>query len=193
MIELKAEHFIGKGKERLCYQHPNHENLCIKISQKSRNRKYEENEKEFSYFNKHLKGSSNLPISEPVDWVQTNLGRGLTFQLIRDHDGSISKDLKTLIAQNQLSYDDAIIGMEQLKQEFCEKMISVIDLNLGNLLLQKISDDEHRLIMIDGFGIKNMIPVLYLSKFLGRKEITRRFDRYIKELMKQLEPSLQPA
>lgn len=194
MIELKEEHFIGEGKERLCFLHPDHKNICIKISKSSRNRKYEENEKEYMYFNKYLKKmSGSLPISEPVKWVNTNLGRGLMYHLIRDFDGSISKSIYTLITENELSVKQAALEMESLKQEFCEKRISPIDLNPRNILLQKLSHNKHRLVLIDGYGINNIIPVVHLSKIFGKKHIIRRFDRHITQLKNSSEFILQPA
>lgn len=191
MIELKEEHFIGKGKNRVCYQHPVHKDICIKITQKNHKRKYDENEKEYKYFTKHLKNKdADLPISAPSNWVETNKGKGLCYKLILDFDGNISKSLEYVLKNNQFSMKEAIEEMKKLKQVFCEHMISPTEVNPENILLQKLSEKKHRLVLVDGLGTSNIIPAFYISKKLGQNQIARRFDRRIQKMEEQtlLEP-----
>ena len=80
--------------------------------------------------------------------------------------------------------------IEKLKKEFSENLIYPIDLNLGNMLLQKTSSNSHRLILIDGYGITNKFPAIYISKGLGRKQIERKFTRQIALLNNEYERPL---
>ena len=184
MIILKEELLIGTGKERYCFQHPNDDNLCIKISKETRNRKYEENKKEYDYFNKYFRwNEQTLPIAKPFQWISTNLGEGLCYEKIQDYDKKTSRTLKALLANNAISQEKIITEMMLLKEEFVEKLIYPIDLNLGNIAFQRLSENQYRLVLIDGYGTTNIVPAMTISKKLGRKQIARKFDKQINKLL----------
>lgn len=183
MIKLNDQFFIGQGKNRVCYKHPHKDKVCIKITLPNAHRDYDENEKEYSYIKKLLKNKDiPLPIAKPLDWVETNFGRGLEYELIQDYDGKTSQTMDYVLNNNLLSVDEIIVEMERLKESFCRALLSPIEVSMVNILFQRTSATTYRLVFIDGYGLKNFHPIMYLSKALRRWQIRKRFDARINEL-----------
>lgn len=192
MVELEEKHFIGQGKNRACYRHPDDKNLCIKIMLPQHKKKYNENVHEFQYVKKHLAGkNARLPISKPVAWVETNLGTGLSYELILDYDGKISKTLAHVRDAGLVSMDILIEEVEKLKNEFLAKEISPTEISLENIMLQRTSPVTHRLMFVDGYGLKNYNPVFNLSKRVRKKQIARRFDRRLRQMERELDSQVK--
>ncbi|NLS13565.1 hypothetical protein HGP28_11745 [Vibrio sp. SM6] len=179
MITLLDNSFIAKGSERACYKNPENEEQCIKVYW-HRKRKRNESKQEMKYSKRHLKNIEF--IAKPICWVNTNLGKGLTFPLIKDYDGRPSKTLAQLISS--LNYSELANKLIELKRSLIDNNISITDLPPQNICCKFKNELEYDLIIIDGFGYSNIIPVAYFSKSLLRKQIIKRFDRHLAQLMR---------
>jgi len=94
MITLDETMFIGKGRVRRCYVHPEDKNLCIKVGN-NQERAKRSIKREINYFKRLKKrGKSFDLISKYFYPVQTNEGVGEVYELVRDYNGDISKDLR---------------------------------------------------------------------------------------------------
>ena len=100
IIELSDDLIIGKGRDRICYEHPYNKNLCIKISINSN----KQSKREVSYFKFLTQKQVDLSkISIFQGYVITNLGKGYTFDLIRDKNGNVSKTLRECLESKALT------------------------------------------------------------------------------------------
>lgn len=174
LIDLTNAIVIGKGSERICYQHPNDPNLCIKVRYRVK-RSRDESEREFDYA-QSLKRPDLAPYALPIEWVETSGGKGLIFPLIRDGDGSLSMALGKLNDKSKLAglFDD-------FAESILANHLSVTDLRLQNLVLQKNNDGE-RIVMIDGYGftndfLKNLYRVTSVITYIQTKRRLEKFKR----------------
>lgn len=126
--------FIGHGATRICFEHPQDVNKCVKIATSPKNTKLllKEIETYFSiqsYLSEYiLKYENKL--------IDTNQGPGLVCELLRDHDGSYSKPLDYWLFQNKM---DAEIISQLWHFSYCliEHDIFFYDFNLKNFIIQK--------------------------------------------------------
>ena len=168
---------IGMGKERMCFVHPEDPRLAIKIStgdvskQSEREiRFYRKLEKRGGVDSKHVPGFHGI--------CETNRGRGIVVDLIRDYDGQISRPLNWYLAQGY-PIEEFEPFLEELKQSFLENLIVFNhDMQVGNILVQKTSASKFRMVAIDGLGDVVTID-LDIFPFMVRRKIRRRWQRFI--------------
>jgi len=156
MITLNDSLLLGKGGERACYAHPNDLNKVIKIvfCKESHN---EQNKLEQIYYNDLHKHNKNL--SHIVDChgsVQTNLGEGLVFDRVLDYDGTPSKSFRFYLAQKLIDLNTQKELIDELKNYLFKNSILFVDTSLTNIFAQKISQNNYKLIIIDGLGAKRV-------------------------------------
>tara|TARA_Y100001956_G_scaffold80259_1_gene95082 strand:- start:3816 stop:4358 length:543 start_codon:yes stop_codon:yes gene_type:complete len=174
MLDLTDAVVIGKGSERICYQHPNDANLCIKVRYRVK-RSRDESQREFEYA-QSLKHPDLVPYALPIEWLETSEGKGLVFPLIRDDDGSLSMSLGKLDIKSKLSE-----LFDEFEDSILTNNLSLTDLRLQNLVLQKNGDNE-RIVMIDGYGftndfLKNVFKVTRVITYIQTKRRLEKFRR----------------
>ncbi len=177
MIELTDELLISQGKNRKCYQHPLDDRRCIKVLHEHSPIKTQL--RETRYF-KHLS-------KRKVDWhmvtpllelVPTNRGLGAVFELVRDFNGNISKTLDYYLKLNDAKLDAfAIREIEHLKNYLWREGIIFRDLNPLNILLQDLGESDYRLMVVDGIGHNDFLPLCNYSLHLSRNKIMRTWNR----------------
>ncbi len=181
---------VGKGRERECYVHPDNPLKAIKISVGDNN---EQSQREIKFYqklqkrgvikDKHIPGFYGL--------CDTNLGRGIIVDMIRDHDGEISRPLNWYLAQGY-PIEEFESCLEELKQSFVQNLtIFNHDLTIGNLLFQKSTANSGRLIAIDGLGDVVKLDWLDIFPALVRRKIRRRWRRFIARVYRTREVRLQ--
>ncbi len=183
---------IGIGVERACYLHPEDPNKAVKISIKRRNL---QSKREINYYTKlarrHDLKFDHLP--KYYGTIKTNLGDGFVVELVRDYDGQISKPLNWYLAHG-LSVEKLPPYLESLKRFFLKYLIIFnYDMKSSNLLLQKFSSGDARLVLIDGLGDTAYFE--WLNAFASHVEskINRRWERFIKRLYASREVKAQLA
>ena len=172
---------VGEGKERACYIHPNDPNKAIKVSNKGIEK---QTEREVVFYKKLQKRKevkyTNLPRYYGV--VNTNHGRGIVVDLIRNYDGEISKSLYWYLS-NDYPLSEFEPYLHKLRKYLLKNLVIINhDLVPKNILFQKVSANKARLVIIDGFG--DVIAIQWFNSFAFhvRSKIDRRWGRFIRRI-----------
>lgn len=187
MIYLDKNDLLSKGSERACYTHPSDDNKLIKIIY-TKNIGYNQNDLEYKYYN-YLKKSkvSFNNISKCFGWVETNIGRGLLFQKIKNYDNSISKEFRYYIKNNIFLDEEEKELLCELKYYLKKNKILFIDATTINVLCQETSKGVYKLIIIDGLGGKrvgiksNLYLIPILSSYTAYK-IKKQWKIFIRNI-----------
>ncbi|MGI9318887.1 MAG: YrbL family protein [bacterium] len=181
---------IGLGVERACYIHPDDPGKAVKVSVKRRNL---QSKREIKYYTKLAKRHDlkfdHLP--KYYGTIETNLGDGFIVELVRDYDGQISKSLNWYLAHG-FPVENLPPYLESLKRFLLKNLIIFnYDMKSSNLLLQKYSSENARLVIIDGLG--DTVYIEWLNNFTSHVEskINRRWERFIKSLYASREVKAQ--
>ena len=182
MINLEAQNLIGKGSQRVCYSHPNDEGACIKIphdSEKAREMQI----LEAKYFQK-IAEKTAPHISTCYGAVETNLGDGECFELVRDADGTVSKPLTDFILQEQPPEEEIIAALAKLCAHLLKHRIQVHDLSGSNILSRQLGNGEFQLVIVDGVGDPSAFAAIKNISFLYSFALARRWKRLLRRLNK---------
>ena len=182
--------YVGKGKHRECYIHPLDENLCIKILLPSKSGgAFIEAEREAKYY--------RFLAKKKVPWtmlpafhgdVITNRGKGYVFDLIRDFDGNVSKNLDYYLSKSQLTQQHAqglSNAFDRLKEYLLRWKIITMNIEDQNLVYQKIGNNDGRLVMVDNLGNSEFIPISNYLAFFAKLKIRRKWRRFEYLLLKK--------
>ena len=177
MIELTDDLLISQGRNRKCFLHPEDHLRCIKVLHD--NSPIKTQIRENRYF-KHLsKRSIDWYMVTPLlELVPTNRGIGAVFELVRDHDGQISKTLDYYLRLKDPELDTFVIReIENLKNYLWSEGIIFRDLNPLNILVQQLEKSNYRLMVVDGIGHNDFLPISNFSLYLSRNKIKRTWNR----------------
>lgn len=155
IIHLSENLVIGKGRDRICYEHPADPEQCIKISIKSN----KQSKREVRYFNYLKRKQVDLSkISTCLGKVITNKGLGYSFYLIRDFDGKVSSTLKQCLESREFTIEDFRSSLMELKSYLIINKICVRDISPSNISCQKTNRGIN-LFIIDGVSNSNYNPL----------------------------------
>lgn len=177
---------IGQGRERACYVHPDDPAKAIKIPRGDVNT---QSRREIALYERLQRRGivAHAPVPAYHGVCDTSLGRGIVVDLIRDYDGAVSRPLNALLAEGR-PIEEFEPYLDQLRQALLEHLIIFNhDLTIGNLLFQRLSADEARLVAIDGLGDTVAIGWLNHFPWLVRRKIERRWARFIARLYRARE------
>ena len=185
MLLLNASDFVGKGLHRECYVHPNDEQRCIKVVVAG---DLSESKREQSYYKLLQKRGISWDILPRFHGViETNMGAGAVFDLIRDYDGEISKTLEYYLSSKQLDSAENP-GISQaisiFKQELYRQSIITMTLSPKNIMYKKTGLNKGRLVLIDNIGNSDFIPICSYIDSLAKKKITRKLLRFDQTVLK---------
>ena len=174
---------IGKGKERSCYLHPQDAGKLIKISREDVNT---QSKREIDFYKTLINREvdySHLPRFHGE--IETDHGQGFIVDIVRDHDGEVSKSMLWYM-ENGYELADFEPYLEELKDYLLNNLIIFThDLYPGNMLFQKFSETEARLVVIDGIGDTVFIKWLNFFPSHVRSKINRRWDYIINRMYKR--------
>lgn len=190
-IILDKKNYLGKGRERACYIHPNDEKKVIKVVYNSSD-KLNQNELEYEYLSfLEKKNISFTHLSKCYGFIQTNLGKGYIFDRILDYTNNGSISFKNFVLNGILSPRVEKELLEELKKYLLENNIVFVDIALSNIFCQEVSKGKYKLIITDGIGGKRtgLKSKLYLyfnlfTKYKVNKQWKKLFSRY-KKVIKQ--------
>jgi hypothetical protein len=176
MIELQPDDLIGRGRTRCCYLHPLDPDKCIKIDHRKTGGP---TAKEAAYYRKLARIRPNLSythIPRFHGFVETNLGPGGVFDLIRDEtDGAISKSLVHYVHAGEVATGDPLwkeAHARYLKALYDEAVI-IRDFNPGNLCARRMRDGSYQLVTIDGIGHRDFIALCDYFPWFARRKLRR--------------------
>lgn len=121
------------------------------------------------------------PLPQLRGFVQTDRGLGLVIQKIRSADGQMAPTLKRLRREGALE-PEVIQALNRFACDLYAFNIVATDLRYGNLVYETYKG-RSRIVMIDGFGSRTLIPVRSWSRRLN----ARALDGLFGELARQLD------
>lgn len=188
IIQLTDALIIGKGRDRICYEHPTIKEQCIKTSITS----HKQSRREVRYFSFLNKKKTDLShVSGFLGKVQTNKGLGFCFELIRNQNGEVAPTLREVLEQRIISFSDVEAELEQLKVYLLDNSICVRDISPSNIIYQTT---EHgiNLVIIDGISNANFNPLTIRLPKLINAAITKSWKGLERKLAR-IEKALNDA
>lgn len=216
MLQLNTAKPFAIGGKRECYIHPKNSGICIKIHrqdslpnflrrQASWWRSFRKNDNAFDEnYSDWMVLSKLASINNPLiwqhlphfhGWVETDRGRGLAIELLRDADGLISRTLLDWIWKN---------GTTEVIEDSINKFILFWESNtipsrslgLHNIVVQETQDNSCRLVLIDGLGSTQFFPFTKWSRRYAMNRSaskTARLRREIRELLERRNNKKHPG
>ena len=185
MLHLTDELILGKGTRRTCFQHPENPNLCIKITDGTKDG-IQQQKRETTFYQKLKKRNASFKhIADFLGPIETNQGPGYIYERIINHDGSPSKELADELNQNKEHAEALVHKFNQILDYLIQERIIFYDLNGWNILVQHTAKNTHRLVIIDGLGEVVAIPILNIFPSHLKKTIRRRWQRVHRRMTKR--------
>ncbi len=163
MLKLQEQACIGKGAERKCYVHPEYDDRVIKIEYIEKKDR-DQNRLDVLYY-AHIakKDISFSHIAKYHNKADTNYGKGLVFEYIKDYNKQPSCTLENIIKKEVLSKKTVDTLLTEL-QHYLEKNCIVFgDVVLSNILCQQTAAHKWKLVIIDGLGARRIGWKLWLQ------------------------------
>lgn len=171
---------LGKGTNKIVYRHPGDDTRCIKLPLWD--------DTDIWYELKYRKVCKNVVenssmLTKYYGEVDTNLGTGYMFELVRDYNGNISETLKDFIFSEQ-DVTKFFSVLKSLRRKLFDEKIITYKLFPDNVMIQRISAQEIRIRIVDGIGMHVFLPLPYYIEFFAKyriKQIWNRFMNYLCE------------
>ncbi len=186
MLFLSKDLLVNIGTNRACYEHPKESSKCLKIDLKQN----KETKRELKYYKRLQK--ENIPftmLSKYYGSQETNYGKAEVFELIRDINGKISKEVDKYLNDTNNSFENIenlLKCIPQLKKYIFENKIYVKDLNTVNVMYQRNENSkESRLVIIDGLAHSNYNPIFYSCDYFILKKIEISWKSFIKSIKRK--------
>lgn len=175
---LNLTRIINKGGRRLCMEHPDDPDKCVKVIMFPRDLYLLKRDLEaYKAVKPILKDF--LPYYHE-ELVETQLGPGLICEIVKDDDGSVSRRLADYV-QRKLVNKRTLAQLAIFARLVTENGIPFYDMNPNNFLVQ-IKNGKQRLLYVDlkYYGIYKPWVYLHMEKFipaLSRLIVKRRLKR----------------
>ena len=131
MLILKK--FIGKGATRICFEYPGCPDKCVKVAVRFRDAARLKTELETYFLVKPYLGE--LIPDYDCALVETNLGKGLVCELLRDDDGSCSRSLAAYWCEGRVSAE-LVSQLKFFGYHLIAHNLFFYDFNLQNFVVQ---------------------------------------------------------
>ncbi|MEE4164945.1 MAG: YrbL family protein [Desulfocapsaceae bacterium] len=216
MIILKNTNPIGAGDDRLVYLDPTNPGRCIKIPRINYERDFRPagfNETlywlsracqaryfDFNYVDvvsaEALKNRNSQEsfthIPYCYGYIETDLGTGVSWQYIVNHDNSSSLSLKDYSDKTVMLTADVKRllwrGLDDFFTWQLEQVIMLREIAYSNTLVRVQQDGTYKLYHIDAIGCADLIPLAKYSRFIARLRIRSKVGRFRKRMLRWLGP-----
>jgi hypothetical protein len=179
VLQIDKSTLIGKGRHRECYAHPEDPDKCIKIVVLG---DHTETQREQAYYARlKRRNVSWSMLARCYGDVQTNMGPGEAFELVRDYTGEISKTMVHYLAlpdDRDPDVEGMLHAVPVLKEYTIDERIVTMTLQTKNILYQRSSPTDGKLVIVDGVGNSDYIPICNYVGFMAIKKIKRRWKRF---------------
>ncbi|TQV77663.1 hypothetical protein FKG94_14995 [Exilibacterium tricleocarpae] len=186
---------FARGGNRLCFVNPDNCHQCVKVArpgfsaaEKRRKKSFPKSLKPLSSFDDNLQEYRTLTAihrrsGDPVldliprcyGLVPTDCGPGIVTDLITDADGRISITLKQYLWEQGIT-PTLRQSLEQFRRQWSTLAVPSRDLLLHNVVVQQTAGGALRLMVIDGLGWSDLIPLAQLLPVLARRKALRKLD-----------------
>ena len=204
-LKLKALEPFASGGNRLCFVHPDDDNVCVKVAHPDvsladkRKRKglkgrlkpasaFDENaaeQKTLTRLRQRIGPALDEHVPRYLGMVDTDLGLGIQVDLIRSQDGRVALPLKQYLwTQGRTAALDA--ALETFATYWVTHRVPSRALLLHNVVVQD-TGTVLKLWVIDGLGNSDLLPLATLSQTLAR----RKAERKIADLYQRVETLLK--
>lgn len=184
IIQLDDSLLYGQGSHKKCFLHPHNKNLCIKIAYNEGGQK--DLIREINYIDvlkRRHKDYSILP--KYFGKVNTNLGTGYVFEIIRDYNNGRTQTLEDFITDLNLfsqNYSLIVRLLKELKEKLYKNEIITMVLFPENILFQKTDENNYRVRIVNDMGSAVLIPLEYYFKYFAHTKILRRWKMFLEVL-----------
>ncbi|AOS82848.1 hypothetical protein BIU88_00985 [Chlorobaculum limnaeum] len=185
MLDLSKASLVGKGSSRLCYVHPEDDRKCVKVIY---TRRPEINQVEMKHYRRFQRRHVSWELlARPYGFVETSEGEGVVFSLARDFDGEISKPLEHYLsfASSRDCLKHLRDALKEFKSFLFRDAIVVRELKLDNVVFQRISEGRCRLVLIDGVGNNQFLPLANYSRTFARRMLKRKWRQFEADLLER--------
>lgn len=108
--------------------------------------------------------------------VETDLGIGIVTKLFRNHDGSYPTNLEQHIPHG---VDDQLeTALTEFKNWLREELFLTRDLLPHNIIVVRTTAQTCKLVIVDGLGNSEFIPISSWIRAAARKKIQRKIDKF---------------
>jgi hypothetical protein len=194
MLALKGLEPFGIGGRRWCFVHPLDPKKCVKVLRTDHGRTVRLKKKRIMPASWRREYDNNLHEMRVLEELQqrigpamaghlprcygmsaTDLGPGLVLDLIRDHDGGISRSIRELIT---IGCDVASLkdSFDEFGRFLSNHLILTRNLLDHNLVVQMRAEGPGPMFLIDGLGDPAWLPLSRWIPALGRAKVARRID-----------------
>ncbi|MEE2730023.1 MAG: YrbL family protein [Pseudomonadota bacterium] len=215
-LPLSASKPFAKGGNRLCFVHPENPARCIKVRKPNftlvdlrRTKGFPKNLRPLSSFDDNKEEYEVMKklerrygealfqhVSRCFGMVETDMGKGIESELVRNADGRIAFSLKQQLFEVGLT-PDLIAAIDQFCEFWESYCIPSRQLLPHNLVVQCNSDGSvKRLVAIDGLGDPTIIPLNWLPKMYQKhrfrqktQQLRSRIATFIQEIDSGKHPS----
>lgn len=181
ILQLDDTLLYGQGSHKKCFLHPHNKNLCIKIAYNEGGQK--DLIREINYIDvlkRRRKDYSILP--KYFGKVNTNLGTGYVFEIIRDYNNGRTQTLEDFITDLNLfsqNYSLIVRLLKELKEKLYKNEIITMVLFPENILFQKTDENTYRVRIVNDMGSAVLIPLEYHFKYFAHTKILRRWKMFL--------------
>jgi len=124
-------------------------------------------------------------VQEFLGFVETSEGPGVVVRALRGADGKLAPTLRTLVTEKRFT-PAAAAALDEFCAWLVTSPIIVGDLHLSNLVLAEDAAGDPRVVIIDGMGEKNALPLNSWFPALNRANSRARIQRLRRQLMRRL-------
>jgi hypothetical protein len=174
LLNLSDTQLVAKGRDRACYEHPNEKELCIKVALKPEKQSVRE-KKYLEYLTKNNRDLSGL--SNFRGEIDTNLGKGYMFDLIRDTNGKVALTLNSSIQQKLINLKEAEDLICQFASYLRREQICAYDLSPNNLVIFQDEQNNWQARLIDGLGVSKPNPFITRIAYFTKKLQDHAYSR----------------
>lgn len=192
MAEFHFGKLIGKGMERACYENKDNPNTCFKVSRKEHSK---QTLREGAYF-KYLQKKNISPSFMPkfIGLYETE-----DFFILEQERVKNTEEIKTQTLRDFVfkASEDQMVKLEKLLENLKEEMLRlnviVSDMRTTNILVLTHNDEPFKIMIFDGYGTPEFIPLPNIIPFLGAKKIERQWNKFRRYYAEDLQKKFQSA
>ncbi len=187
MLNLREDQFLGDGNHKKVYIHPEDNTKCVKVL-------FEPDDfdmpRELRYRKALGKRIDDMPLlPKYYGTVETDQGIGYVFERVVDFDGTASR---TLLSELEHPTDQKRLEriLKDFHKEFMRVRFAPAGIDPDNILVQRISETEECVRVIDNVGTSAKIPLEYYFDYLAKKRAIKYWNRMVEDIAKNFSESV---
>jgi len=202
-LDLTGVTPLAKGADRRVFQHPHVPSLLVKVVDVQAHAAYLKRRRYRRWYRRYQREGSyrgyiselaeyvtsfaraadpwRLPVARVLGLAQTSAGLGLLVEKITAEDGTTAPTLGQVVAAQGFGTE-----LRQRLDDFFETLIEahvvLNDISPRNIAMGSNAEGIPGLYLIDGFGVKQAIPLYSWSKVLNGRHIRLRYAELLPKL-----------